>query len=112
MAPLSLNDPRLHTVSELTMPLPGAGGFHVAPPSVDLKTPPLATPASIGLPGRRPVKTAWTARLSFFGFFGSSSAPCASGCQPPPTFLNSPADVPAYVVTPLVNTVRTSFAPG
>ena len=29
------------------MPLPGAGGFQVAPPSETRYTPPLATPASI-----------------------------------------------------------------
>ena len=30
------NSVMLQTVSERTMPLPGAGGFQVAPPSVDL----------------------------------------------------------------------------
>ena len=32
----SLKEPRLQTVSERAMPLPGAGGFQVAPPSLEL----------------------------------------------------------------------------
>jgi hypothetical protein len=31
-----MNSPRLHTLSELDMPLPGAGLIQVAPPSVEL----------------------------------------------------------------------------
>ena len=74
------------------MPLPGAGGFQVAPPSELLYTPPLATPASIEPPLE---SRACTEALSFFGFFGSSSAPWATGVQPPPTDLKRPAPVPA-----------------
>src|SRR3954467_5825227 len=102
--------PMLHTVSERAMPLLAAGGFHVAPPSELLYTPPLATPASICPP--RPVRTVCTGALSFVGFFGSVSAPCATGCQlPPPTDLNRPSVVPAYIVRPSENTVRTFIAP-
>src|SRR5690349_15322815 len=90
----STKEAKLQTVSERHMPLPGAGGFHVAPPSALVYTPPLATPASSVPAG--PEKTACTAWLSFFGFFGSSSGPCATGCHaPPPTDLKSPAPVPA-----------------
>src|SRR3954447_3331221 len=97
----SRNEPKLHTVSDRAIPLPGAGGCQVAPPSELRYTPPLATPA-ISVPVG-PEKTAWTAWLSFFGCFGSSSGPCATGCHAPPaTDLKSPALVPAYAVAALV----------
>src|SRR3954467_11442166 len=97
----SRNEPKLQTVSERAMPLPGAGGCQVAPPSELRYTPPLATPA-ISVP-LGPEKTAWTGWLSLVGCFGSSSRPCATGCQdPPPTDLKSPPLVPAYAVAPLV----------
>ncbi len=67
------------------MPLAGAGGCHVAPPSGLLYTPPEKTPASITLPGR--LTSDCTDSLSFFGLPGSASAPWASGCQAPPVDL-------------------------
>src|SRR4051794_35787715 len=84
---------RLHTVSPAGIPLAGAGGVQVLPPSELLKTPAANVPASIEPKG--PLSTVCTEWLSLTGFSGSSSGPCAIGLHAPPLVAHSPSSVPA-----------------
>ncbi len=70
------------------------------------------TPASITLPGK--LARDWTEPLSFLGCAGSSSGPCASGCQAPPFVdFQIPVSVPAKTVsTPEVRIARTFVVAG
>ena len=55
-----------------------------------------------------------TDSLSFFGWAGLSSVPCACGCHAPPVDLNSPESVPANTVVPVleVSSARTFVVSG